>query len=437
MSIPIRFLRLRAGLFRHLGRALALSLMCGASIVIAQPGVRLGLLYGEGGGRPGIYVLPVAGATGDSLRSMVMRDLDFGDRVTVLPKATALPTPAGSGAIDYAAAARLGINGVVQLIPAAGGMNIVLFDVAAKQVLQRRTVALSGTANSAAWRMAVHGVSDLCEEWISGERGIAATKLAYVADGRIWLVDSDGANAASLTAAGRALSPNFHPNGQSLVYAALEPAGSAIYVSDLRGSARRVVPPSGLNISPAFTPNGSSIAYAHGDDFGTELFLVAAGGGTPRRISIGRGSDNTSPSFSPDGRRIAFTSGRSGRPDVYIADDDGTNADVLAALSSASQVYRSSPDWSPDGRAIVFQSLLGGRFQTMVITLRDRVVKQISTEGANEDPAWAPDARHVIVSSTRSGVRQLWVIDTETGRARQLTSAGGARLAAWSSRLVR
>ncbi len=416
---------------------LVVLVLAGANSVQAQPGVRLGLIYGEGGARPGIYVLPVPGASGDSLRTIVMRDLDFGDRVTVLPKTTALPTPAAGRPIDYAAAARLGINGVVQLVPSSGGLSIVLYDVTAKQVLQRKAVLLPGSVNGAAWRMAVHGVSDQCEEWITGERGIAASRLAYVADGRIWLIDSDGANPAALTPPGRSLSPNFHPTGQSVVYTALEPAGSAIYVTDLRGSARRVVPPSGLNISPTFTPSGAAIAYAHGDDFGTELFSVPAGGGTPRRISIGRGSDNTSPTFSPDGRRIAFTSGRSGRPDVYIADEDGTNADLLAALSSAGQVYRSSPDWSPDGRAIVFQSQLGGRFQSMMITLRDRVVKQLTSEGANEDPAWAPDARHVVVSSTRTGARQLWVIDTETGRARQLTIASGARLAAWSPRLVR
>jgi TolB protein len=403
----------------------------------AQPGVRLGLIYGEGGTRPGIFVLPVAGSAGDSIRSIVMRDLDFGDRVTVLPKTTALPTPASGAVPNYAAAARLGINGIVQLVPTAGGMTVILHDVGTKAVLQRKSVSLGGAMNSGSWRMAVHGISDDCEEWITGERGIAASRLAYVAEGRIWVIDSDGALPTPITGAGRVLSPGFHPNGQSVVYAALEPAGSAIYVSDLRGAARRVVPPSGLNISPTFTPNGASIAYSHGDDFGTELYVVPAAGGTPRRISIGRGSDNTSPTFSPDGRRIAFTSGRSGRPDVYIADEDGTNADVLAALSSASQAYRSSPDWSPDGRAIVFQSQLGGRFQAMLITLRDRVVRQLTSEGANEDPAWAPDARHVVVSSTRTGVRQLWVIDTETGRARQLTASGGSRLAAWSSRVAR
>lgn len=433
MSIPIR-----SSVPRLLRRALCLITLAGASLAQAQEGVRLGLIYGEGGQRPGIFVLPVAGVSGDSVRTIIMRDLDFGDRVTVLPKNLAMPNPSGTGPIDYAAAARLGVNGVVQITVVAAGANLVLYDIATKQVLQRRTVSLPGAANGPAWRMAVHGASDQFEEWISGERGVAATRVAYVSGGRIWLVDSDGANAAPLSpAGGRALSPGFHPSGQSVVFAALEPAGSAIYVSDLRGASRRVVAPSGLNISPTFTPDGSGIAYAHGDDFGTELYLVGAGGGTPRRISIGRGSDNTSPTFSPDGRRIAFTSGRAGRPDVYIADDDGTNADLLAALSSASQAYRSSPDWSPDGRAIVFQSQLNGLFQTMVITLRDRAVKQLTADGANEDPAWGPDSRHVVVASTRSGARQLWVIDTETGRARQLTTAGGARLAAWSTRFVR
>lgn len=430
-------IQFRHSLLRHAGRAIVLSLLAGTAVARAQPGVRLGLIYGEGGKRPGIFVLPVAGPAGDSLRTIVMRDLDFGDRVTVLPKATALSSPAGAAPIDYAAAARLGINGVVQLTLVTGGVTIVLYDVAAKQVLQRKTTSLPGAAGSATWRLAAHAVSDLSEEWITGERGAAASRVAYVADGRIWLIDSDGANPVAITSSVRALSPNFSPNGQSVVYVALEPAGSALYVTDLHGASRRVVPPSGLNISPTFTPDGTGIAYAHGDDFGTELYVVSAGGGASRRISIGRGSDNTSPTFSPDGRRIAFTSGRSGRPDVYIADEDGTNADVLAALSSSDQVYRSSPDWSPDGRAIVFQSQLAGRFQSMMITLRDRAVKQLTTEGSNEDPAWAPDARHIVVSSTRTGVRQLWVIDTETGRARQLTTAGGARLAAWSPRLVR
>jgi TolB protein len=73
----------------------------------------------------------------------------------------------------------------------------------------------------------------------------------------------------------------------------------------------------------------------------------------------------------------------------------------------------------------------------MTISLRDRSMKQLTSEGINEDPAWAPDGRHLVFTSTRTGTKQLFVLDAETGRARQLTRSGGARLAAWSRVLDR
>jgi TolB protein len=179
--------------------------------------------------------------------------------------------------------------------------------------------------------------------------------------------------------------------------------------------------------------------YAHADDDGSDLYLVPVDDASPpRRISVGRGTDNVQPSFSPDGRRIAFTSGRVGHPEVYIMDADGTNAELLTSFDFGDKNYRSDPDWSPDGRLVAFQSQFAdGRFQVMTISLRDRSTKLLTSEGSNEQPSWAPDGRHLVFASTRSGVRELWVLDTESGRLRQLTrSAGaGAQLPAWSARL--
>jgi TolB protein len=66
------------------------------------------------------------------------------------------------------------------------------------------------------------------------------------------------------------------------------------------------------------------------------------------------------------------------------------------------------------------------------INLRDRGLRQLTSDGRNEDPSWAPDGRHLVFTSSRSGEKQLWIMDTESGRARQLTHTKGARLAAWS-----
>ena len=135
--------------------------------------------------------------------------------------------------------------------------------------------------------------------------------------------------------------------------------------------------------------------------------------------------------LGPDGAQIAFISGRSGSPQVYIMDADGSNVQLLTPYKAGVRSYRASPDWSPDGRAVAYEQQ-NGNFQIWMVDVRDRVPKQLTNEGENEDPSWAPDGRHIVFTSTRSGDKQLWILDTESGRARQLTHARGARLAAWS-----
>jgi TolB protein len=176
--------------------------------------------------------------------------------------------------------------------------------------------------------------------------------------------------------------------------------------------------------------------YTHGEENGTDLYLVPAFGSDPaRRITVGHGTDNTQPTFSPDGRRLAFTSGRSGHPEVYITNVDGTEPDLLTPFQFGDDIYRASPNWSPDGRLVAFESRVNGRFQIETIALRDRSVKQLTSDGINEDPKWAPDSRHLVFTSNRTGVRQLFILDSESGRTRQLTFGGPARLSAWSRSL--
>jgi TolB protein len=403
-----------------------------------RQGVTIGLRYTPGT-KPGLIVLPVAGAAGDSVRAILQRDFDFSDRINVIGQEGGFPeTPTAGRNGNYPVYAKLGAAALVQATVTATGLHVALHDVAKGAVARRRDFPLPSSIDSRDWRLAVHNVSDEIERWITGALGIASTRVAYSAAGRIWIIDSDGANPTPISEGGGALAPAWHPRGTHVAYTAMRrTGGSYIVVRELGGGSHSIgAAGNGLSFTPVFSPDGVVIVYSHGEEWGTDLFATpAAGGGPSRRITVGRGSDNVSPTFSPDGRRLAFTSGRSGHPEVYISDADGTNVDLLTSGGFGDQLYRSNPDWSPDGRLVAFQSLIDGRFQVMTISLRDRTVKQLTNDGSNEDPSWAPDGRHIVFSSTRGGSKQLWVLDSESGRTRLLTTARGARTAEWSPAL--
>lgn len=419
-------------------RALFVLALCPV-LAVAQDtipqGVRVGLTY-DPSSRPGVFVTAVAGATGDSVRAIIARDLDFGDRLTVI-SAEAGPPP--SGRFNYALYARLAASAIVQAsVTPQGSLHVAVHDVAARRVLNVADFAFNGAAPlSPAWRMVVHRASDEVERWITSVRGIAASRILFVRDQRLWIVDSDGANLVALGGGGTTLSPAWHPTGRWIAYMQMADDGTHIAVRDLTtGSARRMPNLGGSNITPTFSPDGSTLVFSAGSD-GTDLYAVSPfGGDEPRRVTVGRGTPTSSPTFSPDGRKIAYISGRLGHPEVYITDVDGTNAELLTATTSGDRPYRANPDWSPDGRSVAFTSQEGPNLQVMVINVRDRRIRQLTGDARNEDPSWAPDARHVVFTSTRSGAKQLWVLDTESGRARQLTrGAGVARMAAWSPRM--
>ena len=291
-------------------------------------------------------------------------------------------------------------------------------------------------------RLGIHVVSDEIERWITGTRGISATRIAFVDGKQLKIVDSDGANERTIPTVGAALSPAWHPSGRYLVYSDADDRGTRIAQVDLRTMKPRLLAASnrGLNITPAYTKDGKSIvwasAWASGGDSPAELVIASAAGddSVPTPFAGRTGFETTSPSFSPDGKQVVFMSPFPLTPQLYTMSINGTGLRRITPVVVGKRSYRTGPEWSPNGDEIAFQQQ-NGDFQVWTIRVKDRVMTQLTNEGENEDPAWAPDGRHLSITRRLGAIgdpRGIWVLDERTGRVRQLTMTGDARLSDWS-----
>ena len=491
--------------------------------------------------KPIVVVLPVDETPGDSIRTIIQRDLDYGDRLTPLALDASLvkPNAPADGSVNYSFFAGFKVAAIVAPRRSSTGIRVAVYDVATRATRregdfavpevpelreqdirdsvirvweQRDMEARAGLVRTqfmrdslvaaaarkpprnrkkreaeaavrdsvmrvvmaedsvlraqidaaaterdtalpllvaqdvarrdsltSARRFAIHGIADEVQLWLTGHRGMAQSRVAYIQNGQLYVVDSDGANNRPATQTGTALSPSWHPSGTRVVFADLNDAGSQIVEANLvTGNLRELsATPRGLNLTPVYTPDGRSVVYAHARDAGADLVIASLEEAAPaRRISSLELYDRSSPSFSPDGRKLAFISPRSWQgtrmtPQLFTMNLDGSEEKQLTPSVSGVRSYRTSPDWSPDGLRVAYMQQ-NGDFQVWMIDVRTQSMKRLTTFAENEDPTWAPDNRHIAIASTRGGTKEIWVMDVESGRMRQLTNAPGARLPAWS-----
>lgn len=302
-----------------------------------------------------------------------------------------------------------------------------LFDVASGQmVLGRRYVG-----DAKFFRLIVHRFTDDILFQLTGERGVAQSRIAYVSSmsrtaKELFLMDYDGAGPTALTGTQSInLSPRWSPDGRTIAYSAYQRDARSqqenpnLLLLNMDSGRRTVLSAQpGLNISPGWSPDGQWLALAMSSGGGTNLHLVSRNGGATRPLTTGP-AVSVSPSFSPNGRQIVFNSDRGGTPQIYVVDVDGSNLRRLTFQGN----YNASPRWSPRGEKIAFMCRLGGN-QICLINPDGTGLQQLTSLGQNEDPAWAPNGRHLAFTSTRMGPRDIFVMHADGSDQRRLTANG-------------
>ena len=144
-------------------------------------------------------------------------------------------------------------------------------------------------------RLVAHRIADQVYEKLTGEKGAFSTRITYVTKQAsrymLWVADADGENAQpALTSPEPIISPSWAPNGNELAYVSFESRKPVVYVHNVASGKRRVLANfRGSNSAPTWSPDGKTVALTLSKDGGSQLFLIDAKGGEPRRITqIGR-----------------------------------------------------------------------------------------------------------------------------------------------------
>jgi eukaryotic-like serine/threonine-protein kinase len=233
-----------------------------------------------------------------------------------------------------------------------------------------------------------------------------------------------------------ATNPTWSADGREIVFS----DGSLWRVAP--GSAGQAPKPQRLSafgdavIDPAISRRGQRLTYAH-LLFHSSIWRIAspvldvtAGAHGSKSLKpvtsapfISSTRDDAAPQFSPNGKKTAFMSGRSGSPEIWVCDSDGSNALQLTFFGGPRVT---TPRWSPDGGRIAFDSDAQGEYDIWVVGANGGKPQRMTTHPANDgNPSWSRDGRWIYFDSARTGEQQVWKIPANGGEAIQVTRDGG------------
>jgi len=291
---------------------------------------------------------------------------------------------------------------------------------------------LSRSYTGASLRRQAHAFADDIVLAVTGKKGIAQTKIAFKVEatggnGEIYVSDFDGHNALAVTHDNTIVAaPAWVPGKLAVYYTSYKLGNPDIFYHSLSTGQRHVIAGfSGLNTSAAVSPDGTKVAMILSKSGSPDVWVCDADGSNLKQLTH-TPEDESSPCWSPDGKWICFATKIHERRVLAKIPADGGEIERIATPGAPNPT---EPDWSPDGKWIAFTSQTG-EFDICVVPA-DGGTPTVLVPG--QDPSWSPNSR-TLVFNRAVGYRQvLSVLDVFTKQVKDIERvSGGNSEAAWA-----
>jgi len=215
--------------------------------------------------------------------------------------------------------------------------------------------------------------------------------------------------------------------------------GGEIWIVDRNGGdARRLVTGTGLASGPWFSPDGTMVAYTGDYDGNQDVFVVAAAGGEPRRLTYHPGSD-VAVGWTPNGKSILFRTTRrsysrfeklftvpvDGGPPTELPLPMGVEASYSADGSQLAYVPRWNRRLGAGDNYIAIKRYRGGLTAPIwIANLTDSSVVKLPRQNSNDfNPMWIGGKIYFL--SDRNGPVTLFSYDVKTQQVAEVLKNSG------------
>jgi tricorn protease len=209
-------------------------------------------------------------------------------------------------------------------------------------------------------------------------------------------------------------------------------AGS-LWIAGREGGEARRLTTGGHESHPIFSPDGAEIAFTGEYDGNTDVYVVPAAGGVPRRLTYHPGWDEAV-GWTPDGKQVLFRSARNAFADgvvqLFTIPVEGGFPTPLPLVRAAEGSY------SPDGSHLAYVPIdqwqrawkryRGGQAKPIwIANLADSSIEaKIPRDNSNDfNPMWVGDTVYFL--SDRNGPVTLFSYDIRSKKVTQLVKNDG------------